>query len=171
MNAEEIFDIVDETGKKIGAAARSRVHGDPGLIHRSVHAMVLNSRGELFLQKRAGNKDIQPGKWDTSVGGHLDRGEEVEAALRREAEEELGIYGVPFEFLYAYLWRSEVETELVTTFLCRHDGPFRVDPGEITAGEFWSFARIEANLGRGVFTPNFEEEFSRLKKHLSSKNR
>ena len=36
-------------------------------------------------------EDIQPGKWDTSVGGHVDLGESVEMALHREVKEELGI--------------------------------------------------------------------------------
>ena len=166
MNADEIFDIVDETGEKIGEATRNEVHGNPALIHRSVHIMVLNSEGELYLQKRADNKDIQPGKWDTSVGGHVNRGEEVDAAAEREAEEELGISGIDFEFLYAYLWRTGVETELVTTYLCRYDGPVEFDRAEITAGAFLPFEKIEANLGRGIFTPNFEEEFSRLKQYL-----
>ncbi len=167
MSIDEIFDIVDEKGKKTGEAARGRVHGNPALTHRAVHIMVINSRGELYLQKRAENKDIQPGKWDTSVGGHVNRGEEVEAAAAREAGEELGISGVPFEFLYTYTWRTEVETELVTTYLCRYDGPISFDPKEITAGTFRSFERIEADLGKGIFTPNFEEEFARLKEHLS----
>ncbi|MBN2288087.1 MAG: NUDIX domain-containing protein [Candidatus Glassbacteria bacterium] len=169
MAAEEIFDIVDEAGRKVGQAARSRVHGDPSLIHRSVHLLVLNSRGELYLQKRAGHKDIQPGKWDTSVGGHVGPGESPAEAVEREAAEELGLSGVPFDFLYSYLWRTAVETELVSTFLCRWDGPVRFDPGEITDGGFRSFAAIEAGLGTGVFTPNFEEEFARLKEHLERK--
>lgn len=169
MTAKEIFDIVDETGKKISEAARTEVHGDPRLIHRSVHILVLNSKGELYLQKRAENKDIQPGKWDTSVGGHVDRGEAVEAAARREAREELGISYTSFEFMHSYIWRTKMETELVTTYLCRHDGPIVPDRSEISAGGFWSFERIEENLGRELFTPNFEEEFSRLKEYFRSK--
>ncbi|MFC1537493.1 NUDIX domain-containing protein [Gemmatimonadota bacterium] len=169
MKSEEIFDIVDETGRKLGEAARADVHGDPRLIHRSVHVLVLNSKGELYLQKRAENKDIQPGKWDTSVGGHVDRGEDVEAAARREAREELGISGTPFEFLHSYIWRTKVETELVTTYLCRYDGPIVLDRSEISAGEFRTFEKIEENLGRDFFTPNFEEEFSRLKEYFQNK--
>ena len=160
---EEIFDIVDTEGKVIGTAARSEVHGNPSLIHRSIHILVFNSAGKLFLQKRADNKDIQPGKWDTSVGGHVDSGEDVLDAAKREAREELSIELDNLEFLYSYIWRTEVETELVTSYRALHDDPITTDPAEISIGSFWSFEDIEKNIGSGVFTPNFEHEFAQLK--------
>jgi len=170
MDTEEIFDVVDESGRVIGSAPRGRVHGDPSLLHRSVHVLVLNGNGELFLQKRSANKDIQPGKWDTSVGGHVGLGEEVQAAARREMEEELGIREAEISFLYSYLWRSAVESELVTSYLCRYEGPIRVLRSEIEEGLYWSLPAIEIKLGSGTFTPNFEEEYSRLKKYLQGKS-
>ena len=166
MSTDEIFDIVDENGRVIGSAARSKVHGDPELIHRSVHVMVLNSENCIFLQKRGPDKDIQPGKWDTSVGGHVGRGEEVLAAAKREMQEELGITDGSLQFAYRYIWRSSVETELVTTYLCRYTGPLQINRSEIQEGRFWSFEQIESKLGSGIFTPNFEEEFARLKEYL-----
>jgi len=72
---DELFDLVNDDDKVIGQALRSACHGDPGLIHRAVHVLVFNSSGALLLQKRAPGKYIQPGKWDTSVGGHLALGE------------------------------------------------------------------------------------------------
>ena len=84
-----LLDIVDEAGRIVGRETRKCCHGNPALIHRSVHVFVFNSAGELYLQKRSMSKDVQPGKWDTSVGGHLDHGEEYDAAVLREMEEEL----------------------------------------------------------------------------------
>lgn len=164
MGSEEVFDLVNEQGEVVGSATRGEVHGNPALLHRSVHVIVLHpGKRAIYLQKRAGDKDIQPGRWDTSVGGHVDSGENVTEAARREMREELGIGAdKEMEFLYSYIWRTEVESELVSTFLCRHPGPFRLLRSEIDEGRFWSFAEIEENLGSGVFTPNFEEEYSRL---------
>ena len=80
--SDELFPIVDNDGNVIGEELRSVCHnGKSMLLHPVVHLHVLNSSGELFLQKRSMNKDIQPGKWDTSVGGHVDPGETVENAL------------------------------------------------------------------------------------------
>ena len=86
-NGEEIFPVVDDTGKTIGKATRAQCHGGSMLLHPVVHLHVFDSLGRLYLQKRPDWKDIQPGKWDTAVGGHVDYGESVEQALLREARE------------------------------------------------------------------------------------
>lgn len=160
MKMAEIFDIVDEEDRVIGQAPRSRCHGDPSLIHRVAHVLVFDSAGRLLLQKRAMTKDIQPGRWDTSVGGHLDPGESYLAAARREMKEELGIHGMPLTFLYHSRIRNEIESENVATYLVHYDGAIRFSRDEIEAVRFWTAAEIEAALGSGVFTPNFEEEWS-----------
>jgi isopentenyldiphosphate isomerase len=167
MGADEIFDVVDPEGRPVGRARRSEVHGNPALIHRAVHVLVFNPEGCLYLQKRSADKDIQPGKWDTSVGGHVGLGEAVEEAARREMREELGIETAGLAPLHTYLWRSPVETEFVTTYRCEYDGPVTVDPVEIDEGRFWTAREIEAALGSGLFTPNFEEEYSRIRHLLS----
>ena len=163
MPGEEQLEIVDEAGRVIGRALRSECHGNPALIHRTVHVLVFNTKGELFLQKRAEDKDIQPGKWDTSVGGHLDIGEGYEEAAVREMLEELGIDNVPLTPLYAYPMRNEIESENVRTYRCTYDGPITPDPTEISEARFWTMEEIERVLGSGRFTPNFEEEFGRYK--------
>jgi isopentenyldiphosphate isomerase len=114
------------------------------------------------LQKRSKNKDIQPGKWDTSVGGHLRPGENSEAGARRELNEELGIAAPPpLVWLYQYEMKSSVETELVDTFSLTWAGEVFPDPGEIDEGRWWEPEEIRRHLGCEVFTPNFEEEYQR----------
>lgn len=160
---EEIFDLVDEAGRIIGSATRSRCHSDPSLMHPVVHVVVFGPTGEIFLQKRSMTKDIQPGKWDTSVGGHLHRGETPEAGAARELGEELGVEGAPLTFAYQYIWRSPVETELVTAFATLWSGPVRLQASEIDDGRFWAQEKIAATLGSGVFTPQFANEFPRMR--------
>ncbi len=161
-NSAEIFPIVDETGEVVGSATRGECHNGSKLLHPVVHLHLFNERGELYLQQRPLWKDIQPGKWDTAVGGHIDYGEEVSAALCREAREELGIVGFEPRFLLKYVFESEREKELVYVFSTVYDGA--VCPSdELESGRFWSLSEIEAAVGQGVLTPNFEQEYIKLK--------
>ncbi len=159
---EEWFDLVNEKGGVVGKAPRSAVHGNPELLHPVVHLHVFNKNGQLYLQKRSKNKDVQPGKWDTSVGGHIDSGEDVITALKREAFEELGIKNDNFTPLYRYVMRNNFESELVHTFKLTYNGPFKINRDEIDFGRFWRISEIEKNLGKDIFTPNFEQEFEML---------
>ncbi len=162
-DADELLIQVSEDDETVlGPVARRLVHGNPSLIHRAVHVLVLNSQGLLLLQKRSLQKDTQPGKWDTSVGGHVGFGQSYEEAALREAEEELGVQLAPgdLDYLYFLKIRYTIESENIRTFLCRHDGPFIPHPDEVDTVHFWSRTEILSNLGAGIFTPNFEEEFA-----------
>jgi isopentenyldiphosphate isomerase len=161
----DFFDIVDSEGAVIGSAPRSECHGNPSLVHRTAHVVVLSSDGRMLLQKRAADKDVQPGKWDTAVGGHLDLGEDYETAARRELAEELGLpENTPLRFLFDSRIRNEIESENVRVFATVHDGPFVFQQSEIDEVRFWSKEEIAAALGTGVFTPNLEVEVGELRK-------
>ncbi len=166
MVQEEYFPLVDELGNVVGRASRKECHSGSLLLHPVIHLHVFNPEGQLFLQKRALTKDIQPGKWDTAVGGHVDFGENVEQALRREAAEELGITTF-FDagFCYQYIWESSIERELVYTFRTIYEGVITPDPLELESGRFWSVSEIKTQIGQGVFTPNFEKEYALLRQY------
>lgn len=158
---DELLPLVDENGNITGAATRGECHNGSLMMHPVVHLHVFNSKGELYLQKRPEWKDIQPGKWDTAVGGHIDLGEHVEQALFREAGEELGIEGFTPEALPQYVFRSACECEMVYPYKTVYDKDIR--PSEETSGgRFWSMDEIRESIGKGILTPNFEQEFKKL---------
>jgi isopentenyldiphosphate isomerase len=155
----EILEIVDKYGTIIGHAERDVLHRNPSLIHRVVHVLVFNNDGGLLLQKRSMNKDIAPGAWDTSVGGHINPGEDIRDAARREMFEELGITDIDnIEFLYTYLYTNHRESELVSAFRCSYDGEIHISVDEIDAVRIWSLEEIQQNLGRNIFSGHFEQD-------------
>lgn len=161
-NSSEMFPIVDEEGCVIACATRGECHNGSKKLHPVVHLHLFDGTGRIYLQRRPLWKDIQPGKWDTAVGGHVDFGEEIVAALHREVREELGITDFEPRFLLRYVFESEREKELVYVYSTIYDG--EVAPSEeLDGGRFWSLGEVEEAMGKGVLTPNFEQEFIKVK--------
>ena len=160
-NNQEIFPLVDADGNVIGSATRGECHNGSYLLHPVVHLHVFNSQGELYLQKRPEWKDIQPGKWDTAVGGHVDFGESPREALNREVREELGIRDFEPLFVDKYVFESRRERELVYVNRTTYDGPVCPSQDELAGGRFWTMQEIKDAIGHDILTPNFESEFQR----------
>ena len=158
-NQNEIFPVVDEEGKVIGSITRREAHDGTKILHPVVHLHLFNSKGELYLQKRPDWKDIQPGKWDTAMGGHVDFGEEVHQSLMREAREELGIVDFNPVFISKYIFEGLRERELVYVYKTVYDGDVCPNKEELTGGKFFTRSEIMDKIGKGFFTPNFEEEY------------
>ncbi|MEO5960864.1 MAG: NUDIX domain-containing protein [Opitutaceae bacterium] len=134
QQAEEWFDVVNERDEPIGRELRRTVHGR-GLWHRAVHVLVFNRAGEVFLQKRSMTKDLSPGLWDSSCSGHLDAGEDYDAAAVRELAEEIGVrVKMTPERWFRIGACVETGWEFVWVYRLRHEGPFTLHPDEIETG-------------------------------------
>lgn len=147
QSPDELFDVVDATDQVIGQALRAEVHAK-GLLHRAVHLFVFHpERGEVLLQKRSRWKDAEPEKWSSSCAGHLDAGEDYDAAVIREAEEELGLRLEETPISVAQLTAvPELGNEFVRVYRTRAAGPFRWPPEEVEAVEWWDLEKLRQTL-------------------------
>jgi isopentenyldiphosphate isomerase len=135
---EEIFDIVNERDEVIGQRPRAEVHR-LGLLHRAVHVLVFNARGEVFLQKRSMQKDTSPGLWDSSASGHLDAGEGYDACAVRELREEIGlVVAAPLQRLFNIAACADTGQEFVWVYRCGSEGPFALNFDELERGDWFA---------------------------------
>ena len=163
---EEMLPVVEENGIVVAQMARSFAHGGTKPLHPVVHLQVIDRFGRIFLQKRGATKKLLPGYWDTAVGGHVTYGETVIEALFREAREEIGLSDFNPVDLDTYVWESETERELVHVFAAV--GNFKLKPvnDEVEEGRYWTEKEIARALGKGILTPNFENEYQRVGRAL-----
>ncbi|MEU3507423.1 NUDIX domain-containing protein [Streptomyces longwoodensis] len=102
--ADEILDIVDEQDRVVGQAPRGRAYAE-GLRHRCVFVRALDAGGRVFVHRRTPTKLVFPSLYDMFVGGVVGAGESYDDAALREAEEELGVSGLPRpDFLFTFLY-------------------------------------------------------------------
>lgn len=164
--ASEWFPIVEPNGLVVGRATRTYCHSGAKPLHPVIHIHIIDRYSRIYLQKRSMRKDIQPGKWDTAVGGHVSYGEGIIEAAYREAFEELGLIEFNPIMLETYQFESEVEKEMVNVFAAVGTYELHPDHDEVDEGRWWELSDIDASLGKGVFTPNFESEFRMIRQSL-----
>ena len=162
----EWFPVVDANGFVVGRSTREYCHSGAKPLHPVIHIHIIDRFGRIYLQKRSMKKDIQPGKWDTAVGGHVSYGEMILEAVYREASEELGLTSFNPVYLKSYEFESEVERELVNIFAAVGNFELHPDFDEVDEGRWWDVEDIDSSIGKGVFTPNFESEFQMIRSQL-----
>ena len=159
--SDELLAYYDSFGFYRGTAKRSYIH-NAGLWHKGVHVWVFNPRGELFLKKRAKNREFYAEHWE-DVGEHLKPNESFREAAIRGMKEELGIKEeriLRFEkVLETKMCYPEHNRELIELWFCIYDGPIKENE-ESFAGRFFSLEEINSMLkNRAKFTPWFKELF------------
>lgn len=147
-NQAELFDVVDKNDRLVRQATRGECHRDKKLIHRGIVILVFNDKRELFLQKRSATKELYPGYWSLSVGGHLASGETYNEAAKKEMKEELGIE-VPLERIGKFLHENKIETEMNMAYKAVYNGSFKLNPEEIEEGKFFGLSDLTRKVRSG----------------------
>lgn len=164
--APEYFPIINEECIVIARGERSFCHSGSHLLHPVVHLHILDRKERIYLQKRSMKKDIQPGKWDTAVGGHVLYGESIVEALFRESFEELALREFNPIYVESYKWESSRDNEYVNIFAAIGNFKLKPDHNEVDEGRWWTISEIEEAVPTGIFTENFVQEFARIKPKL-----
>lgn len=162
----EYFPIVEPSGLVVGRSPREYCHSGAKPLHPVIHIHIVDRYGRIYLQKRSMRKEIQPGKWDTAVGGHVSYGESILEAVYREASEELGFTEFNPIHIETYEFESSIEREMVNVFAVIGTYDLHPDLEEVDEGRWWDIADVDAAMGKDILTPNFESEFQMIRRSL-----
>jgi 8-oxo-dGTP pyrophosphatase MutT (NUDIX family) len=164
LAANELVQIVDSDNRLIGTVPRREMRAR-GHAYRATYILVFNRRDELFLQQRTESKDMYPGYYDAAAGGVLVVDEDYDRSARRELEEELGITAVltpQFDFYF----EDQSNRIFGRAYVCRHDGPFRLQAEEVADGFFCDPAEIL----RGAYQPLTPDSRLALERYCSGRS-
>lgn len=130
--SDELVEVVDEGGRVLRLVTRAAMRAG-NLRHRTVAVVVVTAAGELVAHRRAGWKDVWPGRWDVCFGGVAGVGEAWEAAAARELAEEAGVAVPPVALrsLGGGTYADADVTCVARVFLAVHEGPFTPADGEV----------------------------------------
>ncbi|MFG2355463.1 NUDIX hydrolase [Streptomyces sp. NPDC048521] len=168
--ADEILDIVDENDQVIAQYPRGEAYAR-GLRHRCVFIQARDAAGRLFVHRRTATKLVFPALYDMFVGGVVGAGESYDEAALREAEEELGVSGLPrpaflFKFLYedgaGHSWWSAV-------YGVRCELPVRPQAEEVQWYDFLPEEEVERRLGQWEWVPDGLAAYERLRAFRSAR--
>lgn len=148
----ELVDVIDDAGTVVGTATRREMRARR-LPHRCTYILVFNRAGQLFIHQRTATKDVFPSHWDVAVGGVLAAGESFDVGAERELLEELGVTA-PLERLFPFRYADAATVVDAMVYRAVHDGPFRLQPEEVVAGEFVRVAEARARAATTPFCPD-----------------
>ncbi len=154
MNDEPI-QIINACGSVAGICPRHVVHRR-GLRHRSSNVFVFSTDNALLLQQRSASKSVYPNRWDLSVAEHARPFEAPVETAQRGLLEEIGVKLGTDSFaqvqrgfeatlvLPAGAARDAIiDREVTTSFRCTHDGPFVLDPEEVSSTRWVEHVELE----------------------------
>jgi isopentenyldiphosphate isomerase len=163
-SADEILDIVDENDEVVGQARRGDAYAR-GLRHRCAFIQVRDARGRLFVHRRTPTKLVFPSLYDMFVGGVVGAGETYDDAALREAEEELGVSGLPRPvFLFKFLYDDGAgQTWWSAVYEARCDLPVNPQAEEVAWYGFLPEAEVRQRLTEWPWVPDGLAAYSRLR--------
>ena len=144
----EWLDIVNENDMIIGKAPRNEIY-QKRLMHRIVHVLIFNDEGEMAMQLRSKKKSFCPLHWSTTVGGHVQTGENYEQAALREYQEELGTV-TKLHLIRTLLYRNNHgPNKFLTIYRTTYNGPFTLDPNDVELVKFFNMDDIKYMIKNG----------------------
>jgi isopentenyl-diphosphate delta-isomerase len=111
IDMEDQVILVNGNDEMVGAGQKLMVHRE-GLLHRAFSIFILNSCGELLMQRRALCKYHSAGLWSNTCCGHPRPGEQVVAAAERRLKAEMGL-DCPLKEFGSFIYRADVGDGLV----------------------------------------------------------
>ncbi|WP_329130312.1 NUDIX domain-containing protein [Streptomyces sp. NBC_01476] len=163
LSVDEIIDIVDEDDRVVGQSPRGEAYAR-GLRHRCAFILVRDAEDRIFVHRRTARKLVFPSLYDMFVGGVVGAGESYDETALREAEEELGVSGLPQpERLFTFRYDDGPRSWWSAVYQVRCELPVSPQPEEVAWHAFLTEDELTARLAEWEFVPDGLEAYRLLR--------
>lgn len=166
--------LVDHHDNPIGTISKAAAHDGHGVLHRAFSLFVFNAQGELLLQQRSAEKRLWGGYWSNTCCSHPRVGEEMDDAVHRRLEQELGIRA-DLEFIYKFEYQADfgdagAEHELCSVYVGKSADTVHANTAEVADWRWVTPADLDREMQQHPerFTPWFKLEWDRLYRDFHS---
>jgi|SRR5690606_1404676 isopentenyl-diphosphate delta-isomerase len=158
--------LVDENDSPIGTMEKLEAH-QKGVLHRAFSVLLFNSKGELLIQKRSGNKYHSAGLWTNTCCSHPRPDETLTDAAKRRLREEMGI-DVAVKPLYSFIYKVNldkglIEHELDHVLIGHFDGRPELNNNEVSDWRYASIPQLKKEIQENP--DNFTHWFKLILNH------
>jgi len=156
--------IVNENGHVIGSVQEMEsINSENNFLHPVIRVFLLND-GKVFLQQHSKTDPSEPHIWDIALSNHVRLNETVEECIERTSLEDYNISDIKPLFLSKHIRCTKEENQFVYLFIiCKMDIQ-SINTNKIENVKWWTISQIQSNLGTGIFSSSFENEFEVLKR-------
>ncbi|MDG2505941.1 MAG: isopentenyl-diphosphate Delta-isomerase, partial [Crocinitomicaceae bacterium] len=103
--------LVDTQDNPNGSMEKLEAH-EKGLLHRALSVLIINTKKEILLQRRALGKYHSPGLWTNTCCSHPYPGENPTEAANRRLKEEMGMVA-DLEFAFKFQYKCDFDNGLI----------------------------------------------------------
>jgi isopentenyl-diphosphate delta-isomerase len=141
--------LVNAEDKPSGSMEKLEAH-EKGALHRALSVLIVNSKKEILLQRRALEKYHSPGLWTNTCCSHPYPGEDANEAAKRRLQEEMGMSS-ELEFLFKFQYKCDfenglIEHELDHVFIGQTDDTPHLNTDEAMAFKWMSIQYLEQDM-------------------------
>jgi intracellular septation protein A/ADP-ribose pyrophosphatase YjhB (NUDIX family) len=163
----EWLPVVDIEGNVIGKATREECHRNPKLIYPVIRMHLINNNKQILLQKRSLKSDIEAGKWDAAVAGHIRYNEDIEKAVYREAMEEINFKPEFLDLLEKRVFKAPNSTALMFIFITQSNQEITPNKKEVEDARFYTFNQVLQLQKENKISVGLQQELKILQGILS----
>ncbi len=162
-------DIVDAEDNIVGCLPRKEAYAQKQLF-RIVYIFIIDpDTGHVGLARRAKNLSFRPLHYGTTAVGHVESGEEWDAAACRETHEEIGLTDIPLTRIFKGLGKDqESDLTFMEALYIGWSSPQNIHSNaeEVDSVIFMDVADLQAFAAENPCHPRLADHLSILRNHL-----